>query len=117
MATRVLATSDFSSARVGLASKTRDIIHRVSQKSLISKVASPPTTSQVERGSCIGVVAAPGCPAYAGMDPVTETARPRGQRLPRLRGDGPPHATTDLHGDSGCPAYAGMDPRSWTLPT
>ncbi len=71
-----------------------------------------------------------GCPAHAGMDPVTAAASSRRTGLPRSRGDGPmneagPCSTppaapltrgwTRLRGHfgdvaKGCPAHAGMDP-------
>ncbi len=72
----------------------------------------------------------PGCPACAGIDPMTTRSARRRKRLPRMRGDRPceavrimcslraaPHARGSTRagagvdpGHDGCPACAGIDP-------
>ena len=82
----------------------------------------------LERRHVVGVH--DGCPAYAGMDPLSDSPSGAGTWLPRVCGDGPllriPErirrmAAPRMRGWTrrvlvggevvpGCPAYAGMDP-------
>ena len=91
--------------------------------------AAPPTRGWTRYPFYVATTA-PGCPAYAGMDPVSRQLLRSEKRLPRLRGDGPLStvirarngpAAPPTRGwtrdaslvpsvDMGCPAYAGMDP-------
>ena len=59
-----------------------------------SAICSPLPAAPPTRGWTLLIVTEPalvsGCPAYAGMDPHLSRSLSARQRLPRLRGDGPP---------------------------
>ena len=93
--------------------------------------AAPPRTRGSTRARQPAASAAQGSPAYAGIDPSSNTPCARAARLPRVRGDRPvPPSSTPFVGQApprtrgstpvyqrrrsgqyGSPAYAGIDPK------
>ena len=72
-------------------------------------VAAPPTRGWTPNPLPFAL-GLPGCPAYAGMDPVQKLQGAQARRLPRLRGDGPIKATLITNAGRAAPPTRGWTP-------